>query len=224
MSNNSSPSKNSGSPYSSPLKNSGSPHKSPSSSPQRSSPVKSSPSKQVSATDFAAMTSRVENLDLEIDPSNPQSLLRAKGDIDSIVRDLENFNAAGANKFSADDDGSEGVHLEASLVSDIGELLEQTKMLQDHINKQVKAMDRYTDDEPPAQETDSVRPLEREEIAKLLLLVARAYGIQQISVEQRAFIKNEICGRKGYLRNILLQDDIGAVISSLADLNTGNKM
>ena len=78
--------------------------------------------------------------------------------------------------------------------------------------------------------------LEREEIAKLLLLSSRAYGIQQISSEQYRSVvqcgvcilltsalfirtvKNAICKRDGKLRSILQQSDIANVMMALSSI------
>ena len=57
--------------------------------------------------------------------------------------------------------------------------------------------------------------LRRDEIGKLLLLVAKAFQTQQITREQRSRIKEQICNRAGYLRMVLEQQDMRVVIAAL---------
>ena len=58
--------------------------------------------------------------------------------------------------------------------------------------------------------------LRREEIGKLLLLVARAYQTKHIDSNQRALIKGHICRKAGYLRVILEQTDMSVVMGALS--------
>lgn len=58
--------------------------------------------------------------------------------------------------------------------------------------------------------------LRREEIGKLLLLVARAYQTKHINNDQRALIKGHICRKAGYLRVILEQTDMNVVMGALS--------
>ncbi len=60
---------------------------------------------------------------------------------------------------------------------------------------------------------DSV--LQREEIAKLLLLTIKSYELNRISVKQKGHIKDQVCRRLGYLRLVLQQEDIGLIIEAL---------
>lgn len=105
-------------------------------------------------------------------------------------------------------------------------MLEQTQLLY----KQIDAtLQRVLDDTNYTQtlnnnnnnnksNSSSEPPLQREEIAKLLLLSARAHSIQQINVQQWRAIKDEICKRNGYLRVILKQNDISGVMNALSSL------
>jgi hypothetical protein len=188
------------------------------SSPSRTSPAKSSPQKSppkgMSLEEkFAAVTNKMGSLDLAIDPSNPGSLSKAKAQLDEIIGDLE--------EFVEDDLLNDNSEKSKALLADVTELLSQTRVLQGHISKQVTANISNAPASTPADETSDEPELKRDEIAKLLLLVSRAFGISQISVEQRGFLKNEIVNRKGYLRAVVQQEDIGKVLGMLAAISAG---
>jgi hypothetical protein len=63
--------------------------------------------------------------------------------------------------------------------------------------------------------TDMQSPLRRDEVGKLLLLVARAFSTQHISQPQRTLIKSHVCRRAGYLRILLAQSDMTVVMNAL---------
>lgn len=103
-------------------------------------------------------------------------------------------------------------------------MLEQTQLLYKQIDVTLQRI-TSTDEKKtvassssPTRKGNSQPPLQREEIAKLLLLSSRAHTIQQIDVQQWRLLKDEICRRKGYLRDILRQSDISAVMAALASI------
>ena len=64
--------------------------------------------------------------------------------------------------------------------------------------------------------------LERDEVAKLLLLSAKAFTMKRITRKQKDHLKDQICLRLGYLRIILEQTTnldvtIGALIAVAGD-------
>lgn len=68
-------------------------------------------------------------------------------------------------------------------------------------------------------EVDEEKVLERDEIAKLLLLVARAFAFQHITLDQKSVIKNDIVRRKPYLRQIVMLDDISSIMNALKKIS-----
>ncbi len=104
-----------------------------------------------------------------------------------------------------------------SLNIEIGSLLEQALGLHSQLESVIR---RATPSRTsPGKPLSSQEPeLNREEVAKLLLLVSRAFSINQISNEQRNLIKDQICLRKGYLRNILRENDIAKVMGALSQI------
>ena len=68
----------------------------------------------------------------------------------------------------------------SALSSDISELLDQTKMLKDQIKKSIPDSLRISH-----ASNNEVEPLTRDEVAKLLLVVSKAFSISHISSEQR---------------------------------------
>lgn len=190
------------------------------SSPSRTSPARSSPVKSPSSAmngmsleeKFAAVTNKMSTLDLAIDPSNPDSLSKAKAQLDEIIGDLE--------EFLEDDLLNDNSEKSKALLADVTELLDQTRVLQGHIAKQISSNVSNAFSSTSSDDS-SESELKRDEIAKLLLLVSRAFGIQQISLEQRGFLKNEIVNRKGYLRSVVQQEDIGKVLAMLAAISAG---
>jgi hypothetical protein len=103
-------------------------------------------------------------------------------------------------------------------------MLEQTQLLYKQIDatlQRITAKDdsaRATSTASSSSTSSTEPPLQREEIAKLLLLSSRAHSVQQISVQQWRALKDEICRRKGYLRQILRQSDISSVMAALANI------
>jgi hypothetical protein len=61
----------------------------------------------------------------------------------------------------------------------------------------------------------SQSPLQREEIAKLLLLTAKSFQLNRINQKQKGQIKEQICRQQAYLRLILQQDDILMLLGAL---------
>lgn len=81
--------------------------------------------------------------------------------------------------------------------------------------------DDFDDDDEDSDEDSDIdnnaTPLSRDDVAKLLLLVSKAYSIQTITATQRSKIKDEIILQKGYLRPLLLQNNkIPDVLAILA--------
>lgn len=164
---------------------------------------------------FADVTAKMGGFDLVIDPGNPESLVKAKEQLDEIILELEGFLKSG--------DLEDNSEKSKALLGDVSDLLSQTRVLHGHISKQTN---KYSASVPTGS-TQSIpdvgdNPLRRDEIAKLLLLVARAYSIKQISLPQRSFLKSEIVNRKGYLRDVVQQEDIGKVLEMLAEIADQN--
>lgn len=59
------------------------------------------------------------------------------------------------------------------------------------------------------------KPLQRDEIARLLLLVTRAGAYKHLSDEEKALMKFEIIQRKSYLRQIMGSSDINEVMKAI---------
>ena len=59
-------------------------------------------------------------------------------------------------------------------------------------------------------------PLNREEIAKLLLYTAKAYQLKRINGAQKNRIKDLICQRAGYVRIVLQQTDLNVLFEALS--------
>lgn len=156
---------------------------------------------------FSAMVKRVEKIDLTIDPRQPESLRKAERDLGHIISDLEKLQSTGLP--GIDVRGSSEIYGELS--ADIRDLLLQTKQLKQQISQTLP-------DQSIEDSEETIDLLGREEIAKLLLVVSRAFSIQRISAEQRSFIKDEICRKKGYLRAVLEADDIFTVMNTLASI------
>eukprot|EP01006_Ploeotia_vitrea_P033362 TRINITY_DN65471_c1_g1_i1.p1 TRINITY_DN65471_c1_g1~~TRINITY_DN65471_c1_g1_i1.p1 ORF type:complete len:180 (+),score=3.66 TRINITY_DN65471_c1_g1_i1:42-581(+) len=146
---------------------------------------------------FINITKKMTQLDISVDPSNPKGLINTQNQLNEIIKDLENFAIECKNNGD-----SERI---PSLNKDIQELLSQTHTLYGHISKQVKAMDRYEDEEESYDELE----LNREEIVKLFLLTSKAYKNKQIDEKQKGFIKDRIIHRDGYLRKIMQQEELG---------------
>jgi hypothetical protein len=172
--------------------------------------------------DLAQIIGDLESLQAnEVSPSPPSSpLFSTLKQIDGLT--LSSQDVGNGNREEA---LSHRKHLHA----EIENMLEQTQLLY----KQIDAtLQRITAKDPSAASGasgssssstsssahNSEPPLQREEIAKLLLLSSRAHSVQQISVQQWRGLKDEICRRKGYLRQILRQSDISSVMAALASI------
>ena len=168
---------------------------------------------------FAAITTKMGSLDLAIDPTQPDSLIRAEAQLGDIMNDLECF----VNENLLDEDSEQA----KALLGDVNVLLTQTKILQEHISRQIKSQQSSksisisSNDFGNNNRNSEEEDLKRDEIAKLLLLVSRAFGIKQISPEQRNFLKTEIVSKKGYLRKVVQQEDIGQVLAMLSAISKG---
>jgi hypothetical protein len=152
---------------------------------------------------FVTITEKMTKLDISVDPSNPNAINNTKIKLEEIIRDLEEFARDCAESGDAEK--------LPSLNGDISDLLQQVRTLHGHISKQAKAMDRYEGEGESYDEEE----LGREEIAKLLLLTSKAFRAGQISTEQRAFIKDKVIAREGYMRKILQQQELGTVVNAL---------
>ena len=124
---------------------------------------------------------------------------------------------------------NEGILQSPQLQGEIENMLEQTQLLYKQIDATLQRVldennqtaSTTTSSSSSSQKNNNNNnepPLQREEIAKLLLLSARAHSIQQITVQQWRAIKDEICKRNGYLRIILKQSDISSVMNALSTL------
>jgi hypothetical protein len=119
------------------------------------------------------------------------------------------------------------------LTKEISNLLHQTQQLYQVLDLTIQKHEamyqhefgsKSTNDGQDSKEAedDDETPLAREEVAKLLLLVARAHGIGQLSDEQKSNLKMEVCRQKGYLRHILRQQDITQIMTALASVGSSN--
>ena len=112
------------------------------------------------------------------------------------------------------------------MTKEISNLLHQTQQLYEVLDSSIRRIQgiespqRANKDEGDSGGAET--PLAREEIAKLLLLVARAHSIGQISDTQKSNLKMEVCQRKHYLRAILRQQDITQVMTALSQIGGGN--
>lgn len=61
--------------------------------------------------------------------------------------------------------------------------------------------------------------LTRDEVAKLLLAVQKAFQLGKISAKQKSHLKDQICSRSSYLRLIVQQDDIHLLIGALKSIS-----
>lgn len=165
---------------------------------------------------FKAITVKMGKLNISVDPSNPQAIVATRSDLEDIISDLEQFQTD--CKMNGDAE-----HI-PTLLTDIEQLLSQTHVLHGHISKQMHAMHRMDnvdsdagdDAGADADASDSEELLSREEISKLLLLTNKAYQAQHIDLNQKAFLKDEIVRRKGYLRKVVEQEDFANVLTTLA--------
>ena len=170
------------------------------------------------------------NLNISVDPSNPKAISATKTNLEEIISDLVQFSSD--CRLNGDTDRI------PTLVGDIDQLLSQTRVLHGHISKQIHAMhrmdietdrdgdrngggDRHGDDTGSGSNSEDggeyeEDPLNREEIAKLLLLTSKAYQAKHIDKEQKGHLKDEIVRRRSYLRKVVEQEDFGNVLTTLA--------
>ncbi len=187
---------------------------------------------------FFAMAKRVESLSGIIDPREPDSLIYAQGILNAVISDLEAMVLAG---------DAAGENEASQLMNEISGLLTQTRGLKAHIDKAVEIQSNLSEEaqpqaaqqqqsdedsgEDPAKgdQRDMVReyvnqqgdkPLDRQEIGKLLLLVARAQKTGRLTVEQKAFLKNQIVNRIGMLRVVLQLDGLETVFHALQAISS----
>ena len=178
---------------------------------------------------FFAMAKRVESLSGLIDPSRPETLLNAQATLNAVISDLESMVLVGDRMESEPGAGP------SNLITEIRALLEQTRGLKTHIDKAIviqgglsddaeAAAQQETTDEEPQGERDTVRefvtsqgdvPLDRQEIAKLLLLISRAEKGGVLSKKQKDFLKTQVVARVGMLRVILQLSGIEMIMQAL---------
>ncbi len=169
---------------------------------------------------FAELASRVENIDMKIDLSDPESLLKAKNSLAQVIADLEKLQLHGTDAVhTADLRSGQRVVAENRKVlnREIDSLLDQTRQLYVQLERAAISIQSQKTISP----SKSTEPdLSREEMAKLLLLVSRAHKSSQISIQKKAFLKSLICRQDGNLRNILKYPEIGDVLKAIS--NYGN--
>ena len=200
---------------------------------------------------FADVTAKMGTLDLSIDPTDPSSLVKAKVQLDDIIGDLEFFvqdsllQDTSEKSHASLGDVTELLsqtrvlrgHIAKQTSSqaptgDAPRTASATTSTSTNSNTsspaRTAAASAVIKPSPPTANgnangngDDTGEPLRRDEVAKLLLLVSRAYGIKQITASQRGFLKSEIVRRSSALRKVVLQDDIGRVLTMLADLAEG---
>ena len=175
------------------------------------------------------MAKRVESLSGLIDPSRPETLLNAQATLNAVISDLESMVLVGDRMESEPGAGP------SNLITEIRALLEQTRGLKTHIDKAIviqgglsddaeAAAQQETTDEEPQGERDTVRefvtsqgdvPLDRQEVAKLLLLISRAEMGGVLSKKQKDFLKTQVVARVGMLRVILQLSGIEMIMQAL---------
>lgn len=179
---------------------------------------------------FFAMAQRVESLSGLIDPRRPATLLHAQTTLNEVVNDLEAMVIVG-DRMEAEPGAGQ-----SDLIREIRSLLEQTRGLKLHIDKAVgiqaglsgEGGGSQSQEEPEVESEEAsesdVRefvnsqgdvPLDRQEIAKLLLLISRAHKGGVLSQKQKDFLKTQVVARVGMLRVILQLSGIEMIMSAL---------
>ena len=179
---------------------------------------------------FFAMAKRVESLSGLIDPNRPETLLHAQDTLDAVINDLEAMVLVGDRMESEPGEGP------SNLITEIRALLEQTRGLKSHIDKAIQIQKGVSNDARPSQqqknetadETEDGKkaamefvtsqgdaPLDRQEIAKLLLLISRAEKGGVLSKKQKSFLKTQVVARVGMLRVILQLNGIEVIMRAL---------
>lgn len=183
---------------------------------------------------FASMAQRVSNLEKAIDPNNLESIIAAKNDLAQIIGDLEKLQCNKLDAVETSDLHSGQQEAKAhrkALNKEVNNLLEQTQALYKQLNSIIQArvaqmaLEQSTgpsNKEAIAPREGKEEPLGREEISKLLLLVSKASQNGYISNDQKNFIKDEICQRKGYLRQVVAERDITSSIAALTRIRTSS--
>ena len=146
---------------------------------------------------FGKIAMKMTDLNIAVDPSNPNGLRVTESKLKEIMDDL--------TKFRKECQSNGDCITIPSLSNDIEELLSQTTVLHSYISKQLKAMNRYDNEEESFDELE----LDRSEIAKLLILTSKLYATRQIDLKQKGYIKDKIVRKEGYLRKMLQQEELG---------------
>ena len=146
---------------------------------------------------FGKIAMKMTDLNIAVDPSNPNGLRNTEFKLKEIIDDL--------TKFKQESQSNGDCKAIPTLSNDIEELLSQTTVLYGYISKQLKAMNRYDNEEESFDELE----LDRNEIAKLLILTSKLYNTKQIDLKQKGYIKDKIIRKEGYLRKMLQQEELG---------------
>ncbi len=187
---------------------------------------------------FFAMAKRVESLSGIIDPREPDSLIYAKGILNAVIEDLEAMVIAGdatgeneASQLMSEINGllqqtrglkahiDKAVEIQSSLREEA-----QAEATRSSTNEETSMDEEGSSEKPGEARKDAVRdyvnqqgdtPLDRQEIGKLLLLVARAHKTGVLSLHQKSFLKTQIVGRVGMLRVVLQLEGLEMIFHAL---------
>jgi hypothetical protein len=190
---------------------------------------------------FFAMAKRVESLSGLIDPKEPSTLVYAQSILSAVTKDLEAMTLVG-DRMEGEPDAP-GVTLMSEIRSLLGQTQGLKAHIDKAIEIQSSmpgGMDGGTEQpQPPQQqhmpppppheqeqqtERDAVKefvnsqgdvPLDRQEIAKLLLLICRAEKSGILSKKQKDFLKTQVVARTGMLRVILQLQGIEMIMQAL---------
>ena len=162
-----------------------------------------------------SIAQRVGRLDLLIDPSNPNSLREAQETLNGIINELQIISSAKDSELSQN---------EMLVINEIDELLNHTIVLKQQIDSTISenqdlynAINKHSSINTNASEESIDRPLNQEEIRKLLMLVAQAQSMNILTVNQKSLLKDQIVRRQSFLRLILV-DDITVILSSMKEI------
>ena len=187
---------------------------------------------------FFAMAKRVESLSGIIDPREPDSLIYAQGILNAVIEDLEAMvtvgNAAGENEVSqlmSEINGllqqTQGLKAHIDKAVEIQSTLSeeaQAQGTQESLSEGSSENEERNSEKSGKAQKDFVReyvnqqgdmPLDRQEIGKLLLLVARAHKTGVLSMQQKSFLKTQIVGRIGMLRVVLQLEGLEMIFHAL---------
>lgn len=182
---------------------------------QNASKTYMSPNDEYSMAVFSALCAQLRTITEGIDkcqhdPSpSMDTLEQRQNELESVMKDLAHFLEDLVNHAES---GKPLSRIQQSLELEGHRLLDQIALLQQHTTAAIRDVFQKHND----------RPLQREEISKLLLVTARACAMQHITVEQKFFLKSEICARKSYLRRMLLQPDLHSVLTCMTKVVGGN--